>query len=207
MHLPRRRGRADAAARVGDVPVAAIAAVSPSQVSWTAIGPDGTVPGTPSWTFGGDPVPHLDMADHVLMAEAMRDALRRRGRQDPLHPSVLHLRDAYAKALGDAGAVEAAAIPVERIAAPLLLLSGSDDQVWPSGPMADAILQRRRQTGPRAGDHHQHYEGAGHLTRLGCLPTDVNETGGIALGGTREGIAAAQADTTERVLDFFRTNL
>lgn len=97
--------------------------------------------------------------------------------------------------------------PVEEISAPLLLLSGSDDQVWPSDQMADALLRRRRAVDVGATDHHQHYTGGGHLLRLGCLPTDVTRTGGIDLGGTREGIAAAQVDATARVLDFFRTTV
>lgn len=195
------------AARVDDVPLTAIVAISPSQVSWTAIGQSGTLPGTPSWTLAGRPVPHLDMADHVLMSQAMRDAVRHRGHHDPHHPHLLHLADAYAAALDGSQAAEQAAIPVERINGPLLLLSGSDDQVWPSGPMADAIARRRQQAGLTAADHHQHYQGGGHLIRLGCLPTDVTSTDGIALGGTREGIAAAQADATSRVLQFFGENL
>jgi hypothetical protein len=48
---------------------------------------------------------------------------------------------------------------------------------------------------------------SGHLLRLGCLPTDVSATGGIALGGTARGIAAAQADPTTRVLSFFAATL
>lgn len=39
------------------------------------------------------------------------------------------------------------------------------------------------------------------------MPTDVSSTSGIALGGTREGIAAAQADGTARILAFFAANL
>jgi hypothetical protein len=73
--------------------------------------------------------------------------------------------------------------------------------------MADAILRRRQAAGLTVSDHHQRYEGAGHLLRLGCMPTDVTATAGIALGGTREGIAAAQSDATTRVLEFFRTTL
>ena len=114
---------------------------------------------------------------------------------------------AYATALEDTAGADVAAIPVERITAPLLLLSGSDDQVWPSGPMADAILARRQGAESATGDHHQRYEGGGHLLRLGCMPTDVTATSGIALGGTRVGIAAAQSDATTRILEFFRSTL
>ncbi len=189
--------------RIPGLPVRAVVAISPAEVSWTAMGDDGTLVGTPSWTLGGAPVPHLGMADKVLMDQAIRGAFRDRGH----HPHPMHLTRAYAAALHDRAAVDAAAIPVEDIAAPLLLLSGSDDQVWPSGPMADAIL-RRRGSAPGGGhDHHEHYDGGGHLLRLGLLPTDVSSTGGVALGGTREGIAAAQRDATTRVVSFLDTHL
>ena len=195
------------AARLADVPLAAIVAISPSRVSWTAMGDEGTMPGVPSWTVAGAPVPHLDVADKVLMDQAMRDAFRDRGKHDPYHPHVMHLARSYATALEDTAGADAAAIPVERIIAPLLLLSGSDDQVWPSGAMADAILARRQGTESATVDHHQRYEGGGHLLRLGCMPTDVTATSGIALGGTRVGIAAAQSDATTRILEFFRRAL
>ncbi len=38
--------------------------------------------------------------------------------------------------------------------------------------------------------------------RLGLLPTDAPWTNGFAFGGTREGLAAAQADLTRRVPAF-----
>ncbi len=195
------------AARIADVPLAAIVAISPSQVSWTAIGENGTLPGVPSWTVDGQPVAHLDVADRVLMDQALQGALRHRGKQDPHHPHMLHLGRAYSAALDDGSGADAAAIPVERIPAPLLLLSGSDDQVWPSGQMAEAIVARRRAAALAVTDHHQCYPGGGHLVRLGCMPTDAAATSGIALGGTREGTAHAQADATSRVLEFFRQRL
>jgi dienelactone hydrolase len=42
------------------------------------------------------------------------------------------------------------AIPVEKITGPVLLVCGQDDQVWPSCPMAEAIVTRldQRPTGP-----------------------------------------------------------
>ena len=81
---------------------------------------------------------------------------------------------------------------------PLLLISGSDD-VWPSEQMANEVLGLRAED---AGDQHHHYDGAGHLIRLGNFPTDAQWTGGISLGGTRDGQAAAQRDATDRVLSF-----
>jgi hypothetical protein len=143
------------------------------------------------------------MSDATLMRQAGHDALRRRGRS-PHEPHLMHLHDAYAAVLGTPAAASAG-LPVERIAAPILCLTATDDQVWPSGPMADALLDRRRDAGVPAGpvgDDHVRYPDAGHLIRLGLLVTTVSSSGGIAFGGTAAGTAAAQADGTERVLAF-----
>lgn len=191
------------ASLVPDLPLRGIVAVSPSSVSWGALGDDGTLPDTPSWTVGGSPVPFVAMSDATLMREVGREALRHRGRTNPHDPHLMHLHDAYAAALGTPAA-EAAALAVDRIAAPILCLSGDDDQVWPSGTMAAAIVERRRSAAtPDAGDDaHQHYAGAGHLIRLGILATTVSSSSGIAFGGTPTGLAAAQSDATARILAF-----
>lgn len=51
-------------------------------------------------------------------------------------------RDMHMRALQDENAVAAAAIPVERIAAPLFLAYAPDDRVWPSDIMVPAIARR-----------------------------------------------------------------
>jgi hypothetical protein len=126
------------------------------------------------------------------------------GRDTALHrPSLLRLRPAYEASLARSEAAPAAAtIDAAAAACPLLLLSGDDDQVWPSGPMAQAIGEARGGDGAGGGDERVAYPGAGHLIRLGLLPTDAQWTSGIALGGGGEGQAGAQADATERVLAF-----
>ena len=91
-----------------------------------------------------------------------------------------------------------ARIRADRTGCPLLLITGSDD-VWPSEQMANELLRLRAED---AGDQHHHYDGAGHLIRLCNFLTDAQGTGGISLGGTREGQAAAQRDATDRVLSF-----
>ena len=81
-------------------------------------------------------------------------------------------------------------------------MSGDDDQVWPSGPMAQAIAEARRGAAAGEADEAVAYPGAGHLIRLGLLPTDAQWTSGIALGGGAEGQAGAQAEATARALAF-----
>lgn len=195
------------AARIPDVGVRAIVAISPSEVVWQAVGDQGEVPHTSSWTLNGAGLPFVPMASDPVMHQMLENALLRRYRQHRHRPSLMHLTRAYAASLKDARAVEAAAIPVEAIEAPLLCLTGAADQVWPSGMMAEAILRRRAAAGGRYPDHHQVYPAAGHLIRMPYIPTDVAWTGGIAFGGTAEGLAAAQADAGPRILQFLDQQL
>lgn len=56
-------------------------------------------------------------------------------------------REMHLRALEDETAVAAAAIPVERIAAPLFLAYALDDQVWPSDIMVPFIARRLAEAG------------------------------------------------------------
>jgi len=129
------------------------------------------------------------------MGQLVRNAWRV-GRDRAAHrPTLLRLRAAYAAGLAHGADGELAA---ERVGSPLVLLTGSEDAVWPSDEMAEAILARRG----NPADRHVRYDGAGHLIRLGVLPTDAQWTGGIVLGGERAAQAAAQRAATADVLGF-----
>ena len=73
--------------------------------------------------------------------------------------------------------------------------------------MARILAAQRSAAGMAGDDQLITYDGAGHLIRLGLLPTDAPWTNGIAFGGSREGLAAAQADATKRVLAFLRARV
>ncbi|MCD2195098.1 acyl-CoA thioesterase/BAAT N-terminal domain-containing protein [Actinomycetospora endophytica] len=184
-----------ACAGAGMPPLCGLVLISPSSVTWQAVGDDGEVPDTGSWTLGGRSVPWRPLPAGALMPQIVRNAWRLGADERAHRPSLLRLRPAYRAGLAADGPGEIAA---ERIAAPLLLISGDDDAVWPGSPMADALLRRRA----RPDDEHVAHPGAGHLTRLGTVPTDAPWTGGIALGGERADQAAADRDATARVLRF-----
>jgi alpha-beta hydrolase superfamily lysophospholipase len=190
-----------AAARGLLPPLRALVLVSPGAVTWEALGPSGEVPGTAAWTAGGDPVPWAPLPSGALMPQILRNAWRV-GHDVARHrPSLLRLRPAYEAGLAAAGA-SAAAIDAGRVDCPLLMLAGSDDQVWPSGPMSQRLAAARRAAGVDGDDERVEYPGAGHLIRLGLLPTDAPWTSGIALGGEPAAQAAAQADATRRAIAF-----
>lgn len=189
--------------------------VSPSSVSWQALGASGEVPDTASWLKGGSPLPWVPLASGVLMRQIIRNAWTVGRDITQQRPTLLRLRPAYEASLVAAGLLErydraAAGEPAQHpallnaaaVRCPVMMLAGNDDQLWPSVQMARILSAQRAAAGVDAGDDCRVYDGAGHLIRLGLLPTDAPWTNGIAFGGSREGLAKAQADATTGVLRF-----
>ena len=212
-----------AAVSRGLVPtLSSLVLVSPSSVAWQALGSSGEVPDTASWTVGGIPVPWVPLSSGVLMRQIIRNAWTVGRDISHQRPTLLRLRPSYEASLvavglldrhgalvdGSARAPDRNSAPAgsvldaTKLGCPLLMLAGHDDQLWPSVPMARMLAAQRSAAGVAGGDQLITYDGAGHLIRLGLLPTDAPWTNGIAFGGSREGLAAAQADATTRVLAF-----
>jgi predicted esterase len=185
-----------AAACVCDFPVAGLILLSPSSVSWQAIGPDGEIADTPSWTRNGLPVPWAPLPGGELMPQLIGNAWRAHRDIAAHRPSLLRLGAAYRAGL--AAAPADAALRSEEATPPLLCLTGADDQLWPSDEMATALLDRRS----AAHDEHRTFDGSGHLIRLGMFPADAQWTGGIAFGGGGAGQGRAQREAVSSVLDF-----
>ncbi len=118
---------------------------------------------------------------------------------------------AYRAGLKDAKAVAKAVIPAERIAGPVLLVSASDDQIWPSPLMANQIMQRL------AAQHHAYageslcYAGAGHAILPPYRPANASIVavpgGSFAFGGNPTAYAYADANAWRKVLAFLHTAL
>jgi hypothetical protein len=117
---------------------------------------------------------------------------------DPIRQAPLFSHDL--EVFGDTGNAE---IPVENIHGPVLLLSGKDDQIWPSSLMAARVLERlRRHTHPYA-DQSVSYEAVGHWIPCEYLPTaGERQKMKLMIGGTPEGTAAALADSWPKILNF-----
>jgi nucleolar protein 56 len=140
-------------------------------------------PDTAAWTLDGEPLPHPS-----------REAF------DP----GLDLETAYRQWLDDTPdeTLRAAEIPLERIRAPILLVSAGDDGVWPS-----RYLQNRAEARLDAMDYeyrveHHSYDGAGHGVGVPFLPTWPNRPSG-PFGGTLAETAVAEADSWPRAVEYF----
>ncbi|RPI21065.1 MAG: acyl-CoA thioesterase [Acidobacteria bacterium] len=164
----------------------AVVAYAPSSVVWQGIGGTGS-----SWSEGGKP---LDYVPYKPMAPARNTA------------NQMVLMPLYLASLENREAVQKAAIPVEKINGPVLLLSGKDDQLWPSSVMADMVVARLKERKHKHSCEHLSYESAGHAIASAYRPT-TSRGGSLALGGSPGANARAQADSWPKVLRFLRTNL
>ena len=105
--------------------------------------------------------------------------------------------------------IPAATIPVEQIAGPVLLTSGAKDDIWPSGLMAAAVMQRLEQQKFPYAFRHLSYPEAGHAV-FGELPDQADKKGMEALafgGGTPTGNYEARKQSWQETMAFFRKAL
>ncbi len=155
------------ASRGGEL-VIALASLLPEQVQGvagivpmytTSIGWDPAKgPGGPSFTFRGEPVPHAGAGPSPSFEEmkAIGATL----------PNGYVLTPDYYVALNAPETRARAALPIERAQGPVLLISGEDDQMWPSAWGSDLIVNRLRAHGFAHPFEHLCLRGTGHMTPL-----------------------------------------
>ncbi|HEX6214320.1 MAG TPA: acyl-CoA thioester hydrolase/BAAT C-terminal domain-containing protein [Vicinamibacterales bacterium] len=168
--------------------IRAVVAFAPSSVVWQSLPSSAAwdrsadqLPRRSSWTFERQPFAFLPYA-----AAASGESLA----------------DMYRRSLNQQELVERAAIPVEHINGPVLLLSGTQDTTWPSSLMGDMVVKRLRERAFRFPNEHVAYDDAGHM--IAWKRTDIPAT---RRGGTEQGNRVAQDDAERRMLQFFRQHL
>ena len=155
-----------------------VAVIAPQSVTWFGVDLTGGVAdasGRSSWTLDGQPVPFVPPVPGVDVERTER-GLRSVG--------------IYAAALEQADAVAAAAIPVERAAGPLLLVSGGDDGACPSTLMARMIVERMEAHGRGADARHLDFPKCGHVV-VRPWPSGQAPPMPFDNGGTDEALDAA----------------
>src|SRR5436190_99666 len=122
----------------------------------------------------------------------------------------------YLSHLRDVRAVERATIPVEKTRGPILLLSGADDQMWPSSALADIAMRRLETHRHPYPFRHLKYEGAGHLilvpggprtTRTLRLQVEGMADRLLSMGGTPKADAEAGVDAWRSLLEFLEASI
>jgi dienelactone hydrolase len=187
--------------------VRAIAAYAPSSVAWAASGRDkATGELIPCWTWRGKPVPFAPLPLRGFMWRSAFPVVA-------LKRPVL-FRNLFRAGLRNREAVERAAIPVENIRGPLLLISGGDDHLWPAADMSEAIVARLKRKGSAYTAEHMHFAHAGHMLRYPHLPVTARDSRNkhlrgarFSFGGTPAADAEAQSQAWHRAIAFFGANL
>ncbi|HEX9328149.1 MAG TPA: acyl-CoA thioester hydrolase/BAAT C-terminal domain-containing protein [Reyranella sp.] len=140
----------------------AVAAWVPSGVMFWGIGPNDAGDDRASWTFRGKPLPYLQQ-DNPFAATVPALERDRPIAYAPIYRS--HLQDRHA--------VERATIAVEQIRGPVQLVSGADDQMWPSAELADIAFHRLQEHRHPYPFRHLKFDRAGHQILIPHGPRTV----------------------------------
>lgn len=169
--------------------ITAAAAFAPSGVVWQGLNFQNPMNMGPAWTVDGKAIPFLKPDGR---------AYKPGGAMKPM----------FDHALADIDAHPEAEIPVEKINGPVLLISGKDDQLWPSAVLSERIVARLKAMHFRNDVTHLSYKGAGHLVFMGD-PSSANAAAALKapsnpmLGGSGAANMAAWSDDWPKTLAFF----
>lgn len=137
-------------------------------------------PSTSSWSLGGQELPFVAY-----------------GTFDPDQGIV----SVYRSGLETATNLEQAAIPVEQIGGPVLLLTGEADNLWPSADFGRRIERRLADHGFPHAVRHVAYPDAGHLI------SSIREESVVRRGGSDGGNSRAQREAQREMIDFLMRSL
>jgi dienelactone hydrolase len=175
--------------------IKAVVAYVPSGILWPSY-PDS---GHGAWTQNGQEIPYArtlsyEQWDQALAAgDARRDSF-----------------DWYFIPLRDAAYAGMASIRVEEINGPVLMITGTDDKLWPSTELTEFAVARFKQQGFRHRVEHLAYAAAGHSIAWPNGPTTMLKSkhpvsgDEMDMGGTPEGTARARKDSWPKMLAFLR---
>lgn len=175
----------------------AVVAYVPSSQVWSGFGgEDGFT--KPAWLYKGKPigfyVPEAREEAYSSSSKAVEEPI-------PLTPMFLD-------SMKDEDFIKASTIHVENTKAPILLISGEDDQMWPSSMFSERVVDRLAKHQFSYPYKHHSYPGTGHLISSpymplapdhGIHPVDGND---YAFGGNLKDQAFANEDSWFQVLNF-----
>jgi dienelactone hydrolase len=177
----------------------AVVAYVPSSLAWGGFGVQGN-PKVPAWVYRGQALPYIT---HTPSEEVIPE--------DPTQP--IPLTPVFLEAMEDKATAQAAEIPVEKINGPVLLISGQDDQMWPSTKFSEMVMERLNRYQFKHPFEHLSYPGAGHSIASPYIPLPpshgIHPVDGrdYTYGGNPKDQAYAIADSWQRVLDFLKLYL
>lgn len=149
-----------------------------------------------SWTLENRPVPFLRYSTYPSALSI--------GTSGYFFGKPIPFKRIFESALINEPAVAKASIPVERINGPVFLISGSDDQLWPSTRLSNMVVERLADHNYPFAYEHLNYAGAGHAIGVPGVEPVGTRAGFLDLGGSVEANRYASEDSWEKVLVFLK---
>jgi dienelactone hydrolase len=156
----------------------------------------------PAWMYGGAALPYVPARFNLRRFLQFYSVF--------VFRRPLRLRPVFERLLRKHDLVSAATIHVECIKGPVLLVSGSGDELWPSERFAELVMARLGDEERPYADEHLRYAGAGHfvcfpyalpslppMTRMSPVPVFTMD-----FGGTPTANAASARDSWPEILRF-----
>lgn len=146
--------------------VKAVIGYAASSVVWSATGGITSI-GRVAWTYQNRPLSRMKMGfSPKLLWQIMKMITCLIGKKTFYAVPLLQA------ALDNQSSVERSTIQVEKIGGPVLLISGDDDQLFPSTLMSQMIMDRLKKYKHPYPNRHYRYEQAGHSINLPNLPPE-----------------------------------
>ncbi len=169
----------------------AIAAHVPSSVVFGSFDSQGSA----AWTYKGKPVfPSAPFTLNQMSSGEFED-------------SSIIATPSFLNSMQNRAGFDAAAIPVENLRCPLLLISAEDDQMWPSKIFAQQITSRLIKCQSKIYYSHLQYPGVGHAPSKGTAGLHPIMKRWFAYGGNPEDNARAAKDWFKQTVGFFKERL
>jgi dienelactone hydrolase len=176
--------------------IKATVGMSPSCVVWEGFSENGRPLKKACWSKGGESLPYLPMKVKVRTLFRIIFSLE------------FSLLSSHQNSLKNQRDYEAARIPVEKINGPVLLVTGSDDALWPAPEMCERVVDTLAQHNHAYSYEHVCYQGAGHALRTPYLPSNKEQRRDKMLfGGNPEANVKACIESWEKMLAFFQQHL
>ncbi len=164
-----------------------------------AVAPSSVVLSSNSWLYHNEPIlpaaPYfIDLNNDSLSLEDSRE-----------NPRSIRIHRERGLVL-DRERFDEAAIPVEGIECPILLITGGADQQGPCTTYANLILERLEKYDSKIARDHLDFPGAGHLISQPYLPRSniyCSEGMWLNYGGTPKDDERASRESWKRTLEFF----
>ncbi|CAA9456845.1 MAG: hypothetical protein AVDCRST_MAG28-2484 [uncultured Rubrobacteraceae bacterium] len=182
--------------------VKAVVGYAPSAVVWQGTPSDRwsyRLNPRSSWSLGGVPLPFVRFAEpHPSEIPRISGFFGKPQATGSIF---------YERALKDEAAVAAASIAVEKIDGPVMVISGTDDHLWPSTRFSEMVIQRLEAHGHPFPHEHLRYEGAGHMILMPNSEPEGPQMQRFEVGGSKEANEVANQNSWPKVLGFLRKSL